>query len=270
MLPMSSLDLSTHSQSSATARANTRTGASGSQLVRVQALDMLRGDRRVLKNVSLSFEAGTVTALVGRSGVGKTTLLGALNGLLVPTQGSITMASVGELDNATALRKARRQIGTVFQEHALIGRLTALDNVLLGLADLRHPLSPLPWPRVLRERAASVLDDVGLLSRAHARVCELSGGEQQRVGIARALVRKPRLLLGDEPFASVDAALARALAGELRNVVLRTGLTVILVLHQLAIARSFADRIVGLTGGAVTFDGPAAEFDAAAEALVFN
>jgi phosphonate transport system ATP-binding protein len=113
------------------------------------------------------------------------------------------------------------------------------------------------------------LHEVGLLSRATARTSELSGGERQRVGIARALVRRPRLLLGDEPFASVDPALASRLGGEFRRLVARNGLTVILVLHQLHLARGLADRIVGLAGGRVAFDGLPGDFDAAAEAAIF-
>jgi phosphonate transport system ATP-binding protein len=151
-----------------------------------------------------------------------------------------------------------------------VDRLSALDNVLLGLADQRHPLSLWPWSRCQRERAAVALSDVGLLPRAHARVRELSGGEQQRVGIARAWVRQPRLLLGDEPFASVDTRMAGALAADLRRLVVRDGVTVILALHQLQVARALADRIVGLRAGRVVFNGPASAFDNSAEALVFG
>jgi phosphonate transport system ATP-binding protein len=222
----------------------------------------------VLRDMSLSFRQGTITAVVGRSGVGKSTLIGALNGLVRPVRGSIAMAEAGRLDDAKSLREARRRIATIFQDHALIDRLSAIDNVLLGLADTRHPLSPLPWPRSLRLRAARALEEVGLLGRATARAGELSGGERQRVGIARALVRQPHLLLGDEPFASVDPMLARQLGAEFRRLVVRNGLTVILVLHQIPLARSLADRIVGLADGRIAFDA-AADFTAEAEDTVF-
>ena len=244
--------------------------ASNPPALTVDRLCVRRGGREVLRDVSLSFPEGCITALVGPSGVGKTTLMGVLNGLLPPAAGSITMTGVGRLGDAKALREARRRTATVFQDHALIDRLPAIDNVLLGLADTRHPLSPLPWRRALRQRAARALDEVGLLDRATARAAQLSGGERQRVGIARALVREPRLLLGDEPFASVDPVLARRLAEEFRRLVVRNGLTVILVLHQLDMARGLADRIVGLSRGRVAFDGAAARFDAAAEHRIFH
>lgn len=235
----------------------------------VDNLTVRRGGREILRHISLSFAPGTITAVVGRSGVGKSTLMGVLNGLLPADSGRIAMAGIGPLDGRQALRDARRHIATVFQDHALIDRLSAMDNVLLGLADTRHPLSLLPWPQGLRHRAADALHDVGLLGKATTRVSRLSGGERQRVGIARALVRQPRLLLGDEPFASVDPMLARRLGEEFRRLVIRDGLTAILVLHQIDIARHLADRIIGMVDGRIAFDGPASSFDADAENSVF-
>ena len=173
----------------------------------------------MLHDISADIPTGGITAVVGPSGVGKTTLLSTLNGLLLPSSGAITVEGVGVLDSGEKLQDLRRQTATVFQEHALIDRLTALDNVLLGLADQRHPLSPLPWSRSMRLRAAEALDQVGMLQRATARAAQLSGGERQRVGVARALVRQPRLLLGDEPFSSVDPALVRQIGRTLRDMV---------------------------------------------------
>lgn len=238
--------------------------------VDVDRLTMRRGNRDVLRDLSLTFEEGTITAVVGRSGVGKTTLICALNGLLRPASGAVSIAGLGRLDDLAVLREARRRTATVFQDHALIDRLRAIDNVLLGLADARHPMSLLPWPRSLRERAAGALDEVGLLGKATARAADLSGGERQRVGIARALVRRPRLLLGDEPFASLDPALALRLSDAFRHLLAARGVTVILALHQLHLARRLADRIIGLADGRIAFDGPAAKFDQRAEASIFQ
>ncbi len=239
-------------------------------LIAAERLTVRRGDREILRDVSLAFKEGTVTAVVGPSGVGKTTLIGALNGLIKPSGGAVSVAGVGRLDDAAALKEARRITATIFQDHALIGRLSALENVLLGLADARHPLSLLPWPQAMRKRAALALHEVGLLDRAAARTDRLSGGERQRVGIARALVRRPRLLLGDEPFASVDPALAMRLGEEFHRLVARSGLTVVLVLHQLQLARMLADRIVGLSDGRVAFDGAAADFGPSDEKRIFG
>jgi len=239
-------------------------------ILNVEHVSVSRGETPVLHDVCVALRAGTISAVVGRSGAGKSTLLRTLNGLLPPAHGSISMAGVGSLRNASALRRARQRISMVFQDHALIERLSALDNVLLGLADRRHPLSLWPWPAALRERAALSLDEVGLLPRAHARVCELSGGERQRVGVARALIRQPLLLLADEPFAAVDSRLARSLIEQLHKLVTQHGLTSLLVLHQLELARAHADHIIGLAHGRVVFDGPACEFGPEAEERVFG
>lgn len=236
----------------------------------MEGVRLSRGGRAVLTDLSMTFPSGTVTAVVGRSGVGKSTLLSALNGLVPSAAGTIAMPGIGDLDDADAMREARRRTATIFQDHALIDRLPAIDNVLLGLADRRHPLSVLPWSKAQRLRAAEALHDVGLLRLASRPAAKLSGGERQRVGIARALVRAPRLLLGDEPFASVDTALAQRIGEDLRQLAERDGLTVILVLHQLELARRLAHRIVGLADGRVAFDGPAAHFDAAAENSIFH
>ena len=224
----------------------------------------------MLHDISADIPTGGITAVVGPSGVGKTTLLSTLNGLLLPSSGAITVEGVGVLDSGEKLQDLRRQTATVFQEHALIDRLTALDNVLLGLADQRHPLSPLPWSRSMRLRAAEALDQVGMLQRATARAAQLSGGERQRVGVARALVRQPRLLLGDEPFSSVDPALVRQIGRTLRDMVDRVGTTVILVMHQMETALSLADKVIALAGGRIAYAGEPAQFDHHRQNAVFG
>jgi phosphonate transport system ATP-binding protein len=239
-------------------------------LIALQGVTVRRGSNEVLRSISMNIEAGAITAVVGRSGVGKTTLICLLNGLLRPVSGVVSVDGIGPLQSETAVREHRCRTATVFQEHALIDRLPAIENVLLGLADMRHPLSPLPWPERMTLRAAEALREVGLLHRATTRVCQLSGGERQRVGIARALVRRPALLLADEPFASVDVTLVRQFSQEFARAVARSGLTVVIVLHQIETAMAMADRIVGLADGCIAYDGPAAEFDDAAQARIFG
>jgi phosphonate transport system ATP-binding protein len=122
----------------------------------------------------------------------------------------------------------------------------------------------------MRRQAAYALNEVGLLHQANTRISQLSGGERQRVGVARALVRQPQLLLGDEPFASVDPTLVRQMGESFRALVARSGLTVVLVMHQIDTAVALADKVIGLVSGKVAYDGPADHFDAGAQGLIFS
>lgn len=238
-------------------------------MIHLQNVTLTRGRTVVLRDLCAQIPPQRITAIVGRSGVGKTTLLAALNGLIRPSAGEIHVRGLGSLAHQPTLQEHRRRTATVFQDHALIERLPAIDNVLLGLADRRFALSPLPWPNALRRQAAQALDEVGLLGRANARVAHLSGGERQRVGVARALVRQPGLLLGDEPFASVDPGLVRLLAEMFRDLVAGSGMTVVLVMHQIETAVALADKVIGLVAGRIAYDGPASAFDGHAQAQVF-
>jgi len=239
-------------------------------MIHLHNVTLQRGNVPVLHDISADIPEGSITAIVGRSGVGKSTLLAAMNGLIQPVSGEISVAGLGSLEGLGTLREHRRQTATVFQDHALIERLTALDNVLLGLADQRHPLSPLPWPVAMRRQAAAALDEVGLLAKANTRIARMSGGERQRVGIARALVRQPHLLLGDEPFASVDPTLVRQMGETFRSLVARSGMTVVLVMHQIDTALGLADKVIGLVSGEVAYDGPAERFDSRMQQHIFS
>lgn len=221
----------------------------------VSHISVRRGGNTVLDDLSFSLPSGSITVIVGPSGAGKSTLISTLNGLIAPVSGEIALSPAG-----TASRHKPRT-STIFQEHALIDRLTALENVLLGLAEHRHPFSVLPWSLDAERKAATALQNAGLLHLAHARAGALSGGERQRVGIARALVRAPDLLLGDEPFSSIDPALVHKISEEFRTLVKSSGITVVLVLHQVELARLLADRIIGLAGGRISFNGAADDFD---------
>ncbi|QGM47879.1 ATP-binding cassette domain-containing protein [Methylocystis heyeri] len=244
-------------------------GRSAPLALTIDDLRVERNGRLILDGVSLTLERGSVSVIIGPSGAGKTTLIRAINGLAAPAGGVICAPGIGALDDATQWARIRRTTATIFQDHALIGRLNALDNVLLGLADTRHALSLIPWRPSARDRAARALADVGLLDRAFQRVDKLSGGERQRVGVARALVRGPEMLLGDEPFSSLDPSLARRLGEYLRALATRDGVTVALVMHQIHLAREIADRIIGVKAGRLIFDGPTESFDATAEAAIF-
>lgn len=238
--------------------------------IALDGVSVHRGRRLVLRDIACTIPAAAITAVVGPSGAGKSTLIGLLNGLFPAQEGSVEIIGLGRLDQTTVLQAHRLRTATIFQEHALIDRLTAMENVLLGLADRRHPLSLLRWTADHRRRAAVALRQVDLLQRAHDRVGRLSGGERQRIGVARALVRRPRLLLADEPFAAVDPALIRHLGATLRRAVAAEGITLVIVLHQIDLARSLADRIFGIADGRLRFIGSPLEFDATAEKRLFR
>jgi phosphonate transport system ATP-binding protein len=215
-----------------------------------------------LDDVSLEFEPGQLTVLLGPSGAGKSTLLRCLNLLIPPSSGRVHAEGIGVLDSPRAIREHRRLTGMVHQHHQLIGRQTALRNVLAGRLGAHSALRTLwPLPRADQLIALSSLDRVGLLHKARQRVDRLSGGERQRVGVARALAQQPRVLLADEPVASLDPASAERVAGLLSEISRTDGITTVLSLHQVEVARAFADRIVGLAQGRVVFDGAPIELD---------
>ncbi|MEH6718876.1 MAG: phosphonate ABC transporter ATP-binding protein [Aurantimonas endophytica] len=224
---------------------------------------------KALKPTTFTIEQGQFVVLLGRSGAGKSTLLRTLNGLVVPTEGRITAEGLGPLSDPATLRRHRRTTGMIFQQHQLIGRLPALANVMTGRLGYHSALrSLLPLPGIDQMIALRCLERVGLLDKALARVDQLSGGQQQRVGIARALAQQPRLMLADEPVASLDPATAASILTQLREISANDGITVVVSLHQLDLARRFADRVIGMRAGQVVADVAARDLtDAAADAV---
>jgi phosphonate transport system ATP-binding protein len=209
-----------------------------------------------LRDCSLAFGRGQFTVLLGRSGAGKSTLLRCLNLLTRPTRGTIWVEDLGTLHNRRLLRLHRRRTGMVFQQHHLLSRRSALANVLMGRLGYHSVWRTLfPLPQQERRLALECLDRVGLLHKSLQRVENLSGGERQRVGIARALAQCPRLILADEPVASLDPATAHAILGLLHRICREDGITAVVSLHQVDLARAYADRIIGLNQGRVVFDG---------------
>lgn len=208
-----------------------------------------------LKPASLSFAQGQFTVLLGSSGAGKSTLLRTLNLLVRPTGGEVISEEIGVLRTRGDLRKHRRSTAMIFQQHQLIKRYSALKNVLtsrIGYYSVTRSLFPPKREDLLL--ALHCLERVGLLDQAQTRVDALSGGQQQRVGIARALCQQPRLILADEPVASLDPATAHHVLTLLRDICREDGITAVMSLHQVDLAITFADRIVGLSGGHIKFD----------------
>jgi len=215
--------------------------------------------RPVLRGIDLAIGATGMTAVIGPSGTGKSTLLRCINRLVEPTRGSIALGGE-ELTTlrGPALRRARQRIGMVFQEYNLVERLSVMENVLSG----RLGAVPL-WRAWLRryppadvERAFALLDAVGLPEQATRRADALSGGQRQRVGIARALMQAPALLLADEPTSSLDPKTAVEVMELMARLTGEAGVPVVVNIHNVELARRFAGRIIGMTGGAVVFDGP--------------
>ena len=215
------------------------------------------GGIKALRPTTLTFREGEFAVLLGPSGAGKSTLLRCLNGLVRPTNGRVSVPGVGDIAASRAvLRRHRAATGMVFQHHQLIGRMTALANVLMGRLGHQNTLRSL-WPSSRSDQrwGLEALERVDLLDRALTRVDLLSGGQQQRVGIARAVAQRPRLILADEPVASLDPATATRVLDLLRTICRTDGISAVVSLHQVDLARQFADRVVGVRGGEVVFDG---------------
>ncbi len=214
-----------------------------------------------LYGVDLVVRPGEFVMIIGRSGAGKTTFLRSINRLVEPTAGTVRVAgrTVTGADPA-ALREARRQIGMIFQQFNLVRRTSVLENVLAGRLGYAPAFPSLLGRFPARDRAIArdCLAQVGLADFATRRADTLSGGEQQRVAIARALAQAPSVILGDEPTASLDPALAGSIMGILRRINRERGLTLVVSQHQLETAIEFGTRIVGSRAGRVCFDGPRA------------
>jgi phosphonate transport system ATP-binding protein len=219
-----------------------------------------------LSRVDLHVPEGETVALIGTNGAGKSTLLRCLVRLIEPSEGAITIGGV-EVTGASrrGLRQIRQDVGFVFQRFHLIPRLTTFHNVVHGAMG-RHGArcaSPLTAPTGVRRQAMECLDRVGLAEYAGRRVDTLSGGQQQRVAIARMLMQQPRVILADEPVASLDPASANSVMDLMCAIAAERGVTVIVALHQIELALRFADRVVGLKNGVVDFDRAARDCDAA-------
>ena len=228
-------------------------------VVRLRALSKHFGSTVALSRVDLEVPKGQMLAILGLSGSGKSTLLRTLNGLVHPTEGSAEVLGVEVAAvRGRELRSLRRQVGFIFQQFGLVGRASVMENVLSGaLGRLRFPrFGVLAYPRALRLEALSHLERVGLADRAFQRADTLSGGQQQRVAIARTLMQQPTVLLADEPVASLDPESASSVMAVLLRICQEEHLTVITSLHQVDLARGWADRLVGLRDGEVVLDAP--------------
>jgi len=227
---------------------------------------------RALHDVDASIPDGEFVAVIGLSGAGKSTFLRCLNRLVDPTGGAIHVdgRDVAQL-RGRALQRYRRTVGFIFQQFNLVSRLTVLDNVLSGRLGY-HPT----WRGLLAlyrdtdyELARAAIREVGLAGKEDTRVDQLSGGQQQRVAIARAMTQEPELILADEPMASLDPRLSDVILGLLKDYNQRRGVTVLVNIHVIELAKRYANRVIAFNHGTVIFDGPVEQLDDTLETRIY-
>lgn len=258
-------------------------------VVAIAGLAKSFGPRRIIERLDLAIPGGESLALIGANGTGKSTLLRMIVRLAEADAGTISVLgeTVGDLRGA-ALKRFRARVGVVFQKHNLVSRLSALSNVVHGVQSRRS--GPRTWaqalaPAEIRDEAMACLAAVGLADKAMQRADSLSGGQSQRVAIARMLMQRPQIVLADEPDASLDPRAGREVMELLFRLTRDKGLTLVFVSHHMAHALRFADRIIGLGNGGIAldrralhcneaelaafFEEPAEDVPAAQPALVF-
>ena len=221
------------------------------------------GGLTALKDVDLVIEEGEFVVIVGLSGAGKSTLLRSINGL-VPVTGSV-LVDGREVVGAShgQIREIRSDVGMIFQTFNLVTRSRVLNNALMGrLSKVPRWRSMLGlWPAEDKEIAMQSLERVGIVEKAYVRASDLSGGQQQRVGIARALAQDPKILLADEPVASLDPVTSHIVMRDLQRINRELGITTIINLHFLDLARQYGQRLIGLRDGELVYDGDIADVD---------
>lgn len=223
-----------------------------------------RGDSKALRGVSLEIGNRDMVALIGRSGAGKSTLMRCINRLVEPDSGDILLdgADITKA-NRRELRQIRQRIGMIFQEFNLVNRLSVLDNVISGkagsLSTLRCCFKIFSKEDV--DQAESLLERVGLIDHRYKRADELSGGQRQRVGIARALMQQPRLILADEPTASLDPQIGHEIMELITAMAANENIPVLFSMHDTALAARFVQRIVALKDGVKIYDGEASKIE---------
>lgn len=215
-----------------------------------------------LKNINLTINKGEFVVIVGLSGAGKSTLLRSVNRLHEITDGEITIDGRSiTAARGKALLRIRRDIGMIFQNFNLVKRSSVLRNVLSGRVGYHSTIRTILglFPKEDVELSLNALDRVNIKEKAYSRADELSGGQQQRVSIARALAQEAKIILADEPVASLDPLTTRQVMDDLRNINQELGITTLVNLHFIDLAREYATRIIGIRSGEIVFDGPIAE-----------
>lgn len=217
------------------------------------------GVTKALKDVSLTIEEGEFVSIIGPSGAGKSTLLRCINRLVDATQGVIVLDGQDITQvKGKQLRRVRTKTGMIFQHYNLVNRLSVIENVLHGRLGYKSTIggSVGYYTEKEKEQAFLIIEKLGLTEQAYKRCDELSGGQKQRVGIARALMQEPKLILCDEPIASLDPNSSKIIMDYLKDINETMNITCLINLHQVDVATKYSKRIVGITAGQVVYDGP--------------
>ena len=228
---------------------------------------------QALKDINLTIEQGEFVAIIGLSGAGKSTLIRTINRMHDITDGTLTVDGVNVMElKGARLRQFRRNIGMIFQSFNLVTRTTVIKNVLTS----RVPELPFwrallgAYPKKDKLEALEALDKVGILDKAFVRADQLSGGQQQRVALARTLAQNPKIILADEPVASLDPVTANQVMHDFRRINREMNISVLINIHHVDLALQYADRVIGIKAGEVVYDGPASEVNEAVLAEVYG
>ena len=214
---------------------------------------------RALTDISFSIEEGEFVSIIGPSGAGKSTILRCINRLVDATEGTITFDGHDVISaSKSEIRQMRKKIGMVFQHYNLVDRLSVIENVLHGRLGHKMALSGAAgfFSEHEKQNAFQLIEKLGLTEQAYKRCDELSGGQKQRVGIARSIMQEPRLVLCDEPIASLDPSTSKVIMDHLANINQTMNITCILNLHQVDVAMRYSKRIIGVAAGQIVYDGP--------------
>lgn len=217
-------------------------------------------DVPALTDIKFSVETGEFVTIIGPSGAGKSTLLRCINRMIDPSSGEITFDCIQASSlKKSELRKLRTKIGMIFQHYNLVERLSVIENVLHGRLGYKSTLAGVMgrYSKEEKAQALRILEIMGLSDQIYKRCDQLSGGQKQRVGIARALVQNPKMILCDEPIASLDPNASKVIMDHLKNICQEMKITVIVNLHQVQVALKYSDRIIGINQGRVVYDGRA-------------
>lgn len=214
---------------------------------------------KALSDVSFTVEEGEFVSIIGPSGAGKSTLLRCINRLVDASEG-VVLFDGQDVTHVTGkeLRNVRTKTGMIFQHYNLVDRLSVIENVLHGRLGQKSTISGMIgyYTEEEKKEAFEILDRLGLSEQAYKRCDELSGGQKQRVGIARAIMQKPKLILCDEPIASLDPSSSKTIMDSLKDINKTMNITCLLNLHQVDVAMSYSERIIGITAGRIVYDGP--------------